>query len=68
MKITHGGGQTTQGPADWFTGTVFLDAIRTPDEQSVVGSAHVRFTRRPGRGGHLAGARHRRRVPRVTRR
>ena len=28
MRITHSGGQTAQGPADWFTGTVFMDAIR----------------------------------------
>ena len=41
MRITHSGGQTAQGPADWFTGTVFMDAIRTPDEQSAIGSAHV---------------------------
>ena len=43
MRITHSGGQTTPGSTDWFPGTVFLDAIRTPDEQSAVGSAHVRF-------------------------
>jgi quercetin dioxygenase-like cupin family protein len=44
MKLTTSGGQSSPGPADWFTGTVHIDAIRTPDEQSRVGCAHVRFT------------------------
>jgi quercetin dioxygenase-like cupin family protein len=35
---------TGNGPADWFTGAVFIDPIRNPDEQSTVGCAHVRFT------------------------
>lgn len=44
MKFTQSGGQTAVGPADWFTGTVYIDGIRSPDEQSAVGCAHVRFT------------------------
>jgi quercetin dioxygenase-like cupin family protein len=36
--------QTGQGPQAWFTGSVYLDGIRDPDEQSAVGGAHVRFT------------------------
>jgi quercetin dioxygenase-like cupin family protein len=44
MKLTTSGGQSSPGPADWFTGTVHIDGIRTPDEQSRVGCAHVRFT------------------------
>ena len=44
MKITTSGGQTATGPAETFTGTVHLDGIRTPDEQSAVACAHVRFT------------------------
>ena len=44
MKFTQSGGQTAVGPADWFTGTVYIDGIRNPDEQSAVGCAHVRFT------------------------
>jgi quercetin dioxygenase-like cupin family protein len=43
MKITPSAGHTMQGPADWFTGTVLIDAIRNPDEQSAIGCAHVRF-------------------------
>ena len=31
-------------PQDWFTGAVYIDGIRNPDEQSAVGCAHVRFT------------------------
>jgi hypothetical protein len=44
MKYTHSGGQTAAGPADCFTGTVQIDGIRNPDEQSAVGCAHVRFS------------------------
>jgi quercetin dioxygenase-like cupin family protein len=44
MKFTRSGGQTAVGPADWFTGTVYIDGIRNPDAESAVGCAHVRFT------------------------
>ena len=44
MRYTKSSGQTGVGPADWFTGTVYIDGIRNPDEQSAVGCAHVRFT------------------------
>ncbi len=44
MQFTRSGGETATGPADWFTGTVYIDGIRNPDEQSAVGCAHVRFT------------------------
>ena len=43
MRFTPSGGATGAGPADWFTGTVFMEAIRTPDGQSAVGATHVRF-------------------------
>ena len=43
MKFTRSAGQSKPGPADWFTGTVHMDAIREPDEQTAIGSAHVRF-------------------------
>src|SRR4051794_1814778 len=43
MKLTRSGGQTATGPADWFTGTVYIDGIRNPHEQPPAGSAHVRF-------------------------
>ena len=44
MRFTQNGGQSAPGPQDWFTGTVYIDGIRNPDEQSAVGCAHVRFT------------------------
>jgi len=44
MKITKNNLPSAQGPADWFTGSVFIDGIRNPDEQSAIGAAHVRFT------------------------
>lgn len=43
MRLTTSGGQTTPGSAETFTGTVLIDGVRTPDEQSAVGCAHVRF-------------------------
>jgi len=44
MKYTQSNGQTADGPEAWFTGSVYIDGIRNPDEQSAVGCAHVRFT------------------------
>jgi quercetin dioxygenase-like cupin family protein len=43
MKFTKSGGNTAQGPADWFTGTVFIDTVRNPDTDTAIGCAHVRF-------------------------
>ncbi len=47
MKYTKSGSQTRRGPEAWFTGSVYIDGIRNPDDQSAIGCAHVRFT--PGR-------------------
>jgi quercetin dioxygenase-like cupin family protein len=44
VKYTHSGNQTAPGPEAWFTGSVYIDGIRNPDDQSAVGCAHVRFT------------------------
>jgi quercetin dioxygenase-like cupin family protein len=44
MKFTGSSRKTGMGPADWFTGTVYIDPIKDPDEQSAVGCAHVRFS------------------------
>lgn len=43
MHITTSGGRTAAGPEAWFTGTVFIDPVRDPDEQTAIGCAHVRF-------------------------
>jgi quercetin dioxygenase-like cupin family protein len=44
MKLTKSTLATSRGPEDWFTGSVFIDPIRNPDDQSSIGCAHVRFT------------------------
>ena len=44
MKFTKSTRPTNRGPETWFTGAVFIDPIRDPDEQSGIGCAHVRFT------------------------
>jgi quercetin dioxygenase-like cupin family protein len=44
MRLTPSSRPTVTGPADWFTGTVFIDGVRDPDDRSAVGCAHVRFT------------------------
>ncbi|WP_019135392.1 (R)-mandelonitrile lyase [Cellulomonas massiliensis] len=43
MEITRSGGRSVAGPEGWFTGTVFIDGVRDPDEESAIGCAHVRF-------------------------
>lgn len=43
MKITPNSTNTVKGLNDWFTGDVYIDSLRTADEQSVIGCAHVRF-------------------------
>jgi quercetin dioxygenase-like cupin family protein len=35
---------TTAGPSDWFTGTVFVDTIADPTPPSRLGAAVVRFS------------------------
>jgi quercetin dioxygenase-like cupin family protein len=42
MKISAG--ETGRAPAENFTGAVFIDPIRSPDGDSAIGCAHVRFT------------------------
>ena len=43
MRYTKSGDQTAVGPESNFTGTVYIDSVRKPDEQSSIGCAHVRF-------------------------
>ena len=47
MQITRNTLETSAGPGDWFTGTVFIDTVTAPSEASPVGAAAVHFT--PGR-------------------
>jgi hypothetical protein len=43
MRFTKSGGNTAQGPTDWFTGDVLIDTVRNPDNDTAIGCAHVRF-------------------------
>jgi quercetin dioxygenase-like cupin family protein len=43
MRITRTSTPTMAGPADWFTGTVFVDSIATPSERTRLGAAMVHF-------------------------
>ncbi|HLY48224.1 MAG TPA: cupin domain-containing protein [Solirubrobacteraceae bacterium] len=44
MQITRNSLDTSRGPADWFTGTVYLDSVAVPTSPSRVGAALVHFT------------------------
>ena len=44
MQITRNTTETGAGPADWFTGSVYIDTIAVPSDQSSVGAAAVHFT------------------------
>ena len=43
MQITRSSLDTTPGPADWFTGTVYIDPIAAPAPPSRVAAAAVHF-------------------------
>jgi len=44
MQITRSAIATTAGPADWFTGAVFIDAVTTPTGASRLLASAVHFT------------------------
>ena len=44
MQITRNSLDTTRGPEDWFTGTVYIDAVAAPSEASRVSASSVHFT------------------------
>jgi quercetin dioxygenase-like cupin family protein len=44
MQTTRNSIETTPGPNDWFTGTVYIDTVATPSEPSRVQAASVHFT------------------------
>src|SRR3954462_12402472 len=44
MQITHSSIDTQKGPADWFTGDVYIDALAAPAGTSTFASALVHFT------------------------
>ena len=44
MQITHSSIDTQKGPADWFTGDVYIDAIAAPAGTTTFAAALVHFT------------------------
>ena len=43
MQITRNGADSSPGPADWFTGAVYIDAIASPAAPSRAAAAAVHF-------------------------
>jgi quercetin dioxygenase-like cupin family protein len=43
LQITKSSLKTTPGPADWFTGAVFIDTVAEPSGPSRVAAASVHF-------------------------
>lgn len=43
MQITKSGGETQRGPAEWFTGEVYIDTVAVPAGSSTFGAALVHF-------------------------
>jgi quercetin dioxygenase-like cupin family protein len=50
MQITRNGVDTAAGPADWFTGSVYVDAVAAPANGSRLSASSVHFT--PGARTH----------------
>ena len=44
MQITRSSIDTQKGPADWFTGEVYIDAVAAPAGSSTFAAALVHFT------------------------
>lgn len=44
MHITRNSIDTNAGPSEWFTGSVYIDAVAAPSEQSRLSASSVHFT------------------------
>jgi quercetin dioxygenase-like cupin family protein len=44
MQITRNSLDTAAGPSDWFTGSVYIDAVAAPTDDSRVSASCVHFT------------------------
>src|ERR1700730_18184593 len=44
MQVTRNTIQTAVGPSEWFTGTVYVDAVATPSAGSRLSASSVHFT------------------------
>jgi quercetin dioxygenase-like cupin family protein len=52
MQITRNSIETTPGPSEWFTGSVYLDAVAAPSGVSRVSASSVHFTPGARTGWH----------------
>src|SRR5215211_3962430 len=52
MQITRSGTDTQKGPADWFTGDVYIDTLAAPEATSTIAAANVHFTPGARTGWH----------------
>ena len=44
MQITRSSVETAAGPSDWFTGSVYIDAVAAPSDGSRLSASSVHFT------------------------
>jgi quercetin dioxygenase-like cupin family protein len=44
MQITKSSIDTATGPSDWFTGSVYIDTVAAPSQQSRLSASSVHFT------------------------
>jgi quercetin dioxygenase-like cupin family protein len=44
MQLTRNSIDTKAGPSEWFTGSVYIDAVATPSGQSRLSASSVHFT------------------------
>jgi quercetin dioxygenase-like cupin family protein len=44
MQITRNSSETAGGPTDWFTGSVYVDAVAAPTNGSRISASSVHFT------------------------
>jgi quercetin dioxygenase-like cupin family protein len=44
MQIKRNGIDTAAGPSDWFTGSVYIDSVAAPSNESRVSASSVHFT------------------------
>jgi quercetin dioxygenase-like cupin family protein len=44
MQVTKSSIETGRGPADWFTGSVYVDAVAAPAASSRISASSVHFT------------------------
>jgi hypothetical protein len=51
MRITRSSIETQKGPADWFTGDVYIDAVAAPEATSTFAAASVVLAEIPIRAG-----------------